>query len=108
MHTFVYSLVLFFFATSAFSASLQNAESDASPKPQQVVSYEKMNLNQADEKSLTKVMKGIGKKRAAAIIQYRNQHGSFASIEELAKVRGLGEKFVNSHLSELQAAFKVN
>ena len=48
-----------------------------------------LNLNNA---SLTELdaLPGVGPARAAAILQYRQQHGSFASVEELAGVPGLG------------------
>ena len=35
---------------------------------------------------------GIGKKRAAAIIAYREKHGNIKYLEELKKIRGIGEK----------------
>lgn len=68
---------------------------------------EKINLNQANAKSLIHIVPGIGKKRAAAIIQYREEHGSFKSIEELAYVRGLGKRFVINHLTQLIAALTI-
>ncbi|WP_371441376.1 ComEA family DNA-binding protein [Candidatus Sodalis sp. SoCistrobi] len=35
-------------------------------------------------------LKGIGPKKGQAIIDYRNQHGPFAQIEDLEKVKGIG------------------
>lgn len=49
----------------------------------------KVSLNQADEKQLTS-LPGIGPAMAANIIAYRQEHGSFGSIEELQKVKGIG------------------
>jgi len=37
---------------------------------------------------------GIGPKKAAAIIHYRADHGSFASTKELTKVKGIGSKIL--------------
>ncbi|KTD22380.1 ComEA family DNA-binding protein [Legionella londiniensis] len=71
------------------------------------VSSAKININQADAKALAHSFKGIGKKRAEAIVQYRNEHGPFKSLETLARVHGLGEKFVKAHLVELEAVFAV-
>ena len=61
-----------------------------------------LNLNNA---SLTELdgLPGVGPARAAAILQYRQQHGSFASVEELAGVPGLGPAAV-AKLREYVAA----
>lgn len=71
-------------------------------------SVQKINLNQANVKQLSKSFKGIGKKRAVAIIKYRDEHKGFKSIAELAQVPGVGKRFVKTHLDQLQAVFTIN
>ncbi|MGD9289715.1 MAG: helix-hairpin-helix domain-containing protein [Desulfobacterales bacterium] len=56
-----------------------------------VASMEKININQADAKTLT-TLKGIGKDRAFKIIEYREQNGPFLTIEDIMKVKGIGKK----------------
>ncbi len=56
-----------------------------------VASMEKININQADAKTLTS-LKGIGKDRALKIIEYREQNGPFLTIEDIMKVKGIGKK----------------
>lgn len=51
----------------------------------------KVNINTADATALETV-NGIGPKKAEAIIAYRQQNGRFASIEDIAKVKGIGQK----------------
>lgn len=68
----------------------------------------KINLNKADEATLAKTFKGIGKKRAKAIISYRETHSGIKSIEELAKIRGIGKSFVQKNLAALKASFSVS
>ncbi|MDO8535915.1 MAG: helix-hairpin-helix domain-containing protein [Candidatus Omnitrophota bacterium] len=51
----------------------------------------KININEADEESLTR-LDGIGPSLACKILAYRSERGSFGSVEELKKVKGLGEK----------------
>jgi len=48
-----------------------------------------LNLNTASLRELD-ALPGLGPARAAAILQYREQHGSFASVEDLARVPGFG------------------
>lgn len=52
--------------------------------------FGKVDINSADEKAL-QVIKGIGPKTAAAILEYRGQK-CFDSVEEITKVRGIGAK----------------
>ncbi|MCC5016078.1 MULTISPECIES: ComEA family DNA-binding protein [Legionella] len=68
----------------------------------------KVDLNKADINTLAKAFKGIGRKRAEAIIKYRESNGSFKSVEELSHVRGLGKQFVEKHLLQLQEVFTVS
>lgn len=37
---------------------------------------------------------GIGEKKARAIIDYRTEHGPFQSVEDLTKVKGIGDKML--------------
>jgi len=50
-----------------------------------------ININTADETELQKI-KGIGPAMSKRIIDFREQNGNFESIEDLKKVRGIGEK----------------
>lgn len=49
-----------------------------------------VNLNTADAAQLC-TLPGIGETKAAAILQYREQHGGFTSKDELMNVSGIGE-----------------
>lgn len=50
----------------------------------------KVNINRADREQLT-TLNGIGDTKAAAIIQYRESHGSFQSIDEIMQVDGIAQ-----------------
>jgi competence protein ComEA len=53
---------------------------------------EPFNINTADAPSIARELKGIGPAKAEAIVQYRQQHGPFKSLDELALVKGIGPK----------------
>ena len=48
-----------------------------------------VNINTADA-ALLDTLPGIGPSKAAAIIDYRTQHGPFARIEDIQNVSGIG------------------
>ena len=50
-----------------------------------------MNINTASINELT-TLPGIGEVKARAIVDYRENHGPFKSVEELMMVSGIGEK----------------
>lgn len=50
-----------------------------------------ININTATQEEL-ELLPGIGPKKAAAIIQYREEIGGYACVEELLEVSGIGEK----------------
>ncbi|MFB9769386.1 helix-hairpin-helix domain-containing protein [Lactiplantibacillus modestisalitolerans] len=52
-----------------------------------------VNLNTADAQAL-QTLQGIGAKKAQKIIDYRQQHGPFKSVDDLKNVAGFGEKTV--------------
>ena len=49
-----------------------------------------VNINTASVDVLT-TLSGIGTSKAQAIVNYRNEHGNFKSIEEITNVSGIGE-----------------
>ncbi len=51
----------------------------------------RININTADEQELQNI-KGVGPAIAKRIVDYREQNGAFTAIEELKKVRGIGNK----------------
>ena len=57
-----------------------------------ITQVEKVNINTADENTLSENLTGIGPAIAERIISYRNHYGGFQTIDELKNVKGIGEK----------------
>ena len=57
----------------------------------------KLNINSADAEMISNSLKGIGLKKAVAIVEYREAYGPFKHIEELASVKGIGKKTVQKN-----------
>lgn len=55
---------------------------------------ERVDVNTADAETIARVLVGVGQSKAEAIVAYREENGRFEEIEDLAKVRGIGEATV--------------
>lgn len=73
------------------STSIQNSGITPNPTAAESTSNGKVNLNTATLEQL-KELTGVGEKKAQKILEYRQQHGQFKSVEELKNVNGFGEK----------------
>ncbi|MCE7786772.1 helix-hairpin-helix domain-containing protein [Staphylococcus xylosus] len=56
-----------------------------------VVQQGKINLNTASESQLLSI-NGIGPTKAKSIVEFREQHGKFESVDQLKEVKGIGAK----------------
>ncbi len=57
-------------------------------------SPEAVNINLANEQQLAS-LKGVGQKRAAAIVAYRQSHGKFQNLQDIAAVPGISKKMLD-------------
>ncbi|PSV24685.1 transporter [Photobacterium sp. GB-27] len=62
----------------------------------------KININTANVEQLDTLLIGIGAEKAQAIINYRKVHGKFASVDDLTKVKGIGEATVDKNRKRIE------
>jgi len=61
----------------------------------------KIHVNRATAAEL-ETLSGIGPSKAEAIINYRDEHGHFQSVEDLLNVPGIGQKTLDNIVDDLQ------
>lgn len=72
----------------AKQAAVEAAKPVAQPEASQAAA---VNINTADAEQLQKSLKGIGKVKAEAIVEYRKTNGQFTSVDQLLEVKGIGK-----------------
>jgi len=79
-------------STTTTTSKVSSAKTDTS-----IVNINSANLTQLE------TLKGIGSKKAQAIIDYRAKNGRFKSVDDLANVKGIGKKTVDNLRNRLTA-----
>lgn len=101
------AVLLSLFIINVPAHSQHDAKTPPIVKSKSAIHPIRINLNKADILTLTGSFKGIGRKRAEAIIAYRDSHRGFKSINELAAVKGIGQRFVDRNIKKLTAIFEI-
>jgi len=84
-----------FFAIAADTKTLPTVQTVA------MVEQSKVNINSADLDTLARELNGVGMAKARAIVEYRETHGAFASVDELLEVKGIGTAILQKNLNKL-------
>jgi len=61
-----------------------------------------VNVNAADAQTLAQELKGVGPVKAQRLVEYRQRHGAFHSIDEIAQVKGFSQKLIERNRAELR------
>jgi len=67
-----------------------------------VLCFAAVDINKAEKAELMSI-KGVGEAKANAILEYRKANDCFSSIDELTKVKGFGNKFLEKNRDLLAA-----
>ncbi len=65
-----------------------------------------VNVNTASADAIAAELKGVGAKKAQAIIDYREANGRFKTIESLTEVKGIGLKTVEKNRENIELTEK--
>ncbi|MGD9108675.1 MAG: ComEA family DNA-binding protein [Gammaproteobacteria bacterium] len=84
-------LLVFGFAASASAARTSKVHRHHRGTVHVAQIAAKININKADADTLATI-KGLGAKKAEAIVTYREANGNFKSIDDLTNVKGIGTK----------------
>lgn len=100
-HAYLASLLLACFGI--FSGPINAAPAVAVPAATVMVESQPLtiDLNKADVPTLQSQLSGIGKAKAEAIVAYREQHGDFASVDELLEIKGIGKALLERNRDKL-------
>jgi competence protein ComEA len=60
-----------------------------------------VDINSADARTLAQSLDGVGLSKAEAIVAYRKRHGPFRTIEDFAKVEGIGPRIIQENRSSI-------
>ncbi|HEV2524232.1 MAG TPA: ComEA family DNA-binding protein [Gammaproteobacteria bacterium] len=105
MKVWLRSLVSLFFVLGlslSFSAVAAEHHKQTTSQETSQTATSGININTADAQTIINAhIKGIGKKRAEAIVAYREAHGPFKSLDELKKIKGLNGKVIDSNRERL-------
>jgi competence protein ComEA len=63
--------------------------------------FAKVDINTADAKAISSI-KGLGEKKAEAIVEYREKNGKFKNVDELLNVKGIGKKLLETIKEEVE------
>jgi competence protein ComEA len=77
-------------ATVPFTYAAPNQEPTSAPITQSV--GQQVNINTADAATIAGSLKGIGMKKAEAIVAYRKENGPYKAVDDLMSVKGIGQK----------------
>ncbi|MFT5117998.1 MAG: competence protein ComEA [Kiritimatiellia bacterium] len=91
------------FSSVGFSAGGKVVKQPPQKLPaKQVVVAQTININSANAVEIASSLKGIGLKKAEAIIEWRKANGKFTTLDQLTEVKGIGEKTLMANKEKIK------
>lgn len=92
---------IFALPVTGFYAAATAAEKTPGLSKKIEQAIQQVNINTADAQTLSAVLKGIGIKKAQAIVDWRRQNGKFTNVSQLLEVKGIGEKTLSANRNRI-------
>lgn len=95
------SLLIAALSGSSFFAIAADTKTPSTVQTVAMIEQSKVNINSADSDTLARELNGVGMAKARAIVDYRETHGAFTSVDELLEVKGIGTAILQKNLNKL-------
>lgn len=92
---------LFLVSALALTGVVSAAQQSQMEPVQEQMQAKAVNINKADIVELQEALFGVGEAKAKAIVEYRNAHGDFASVDEILEVKGIGTAILERNRDRL-------
>lgn len=80
-----------FFTANVIAETAPTPQTQTVEQVQATPNLNLVNLNTATAAEIQDKLVGIGAKKAQAIVEYREKHGKFISVEQVTEVSGIGK-----------------
>lgn len=98
---FAFFAIFSVFTSASYAANPAVADKPAVAVVKPSIQQNAININTADAQTLTD-LKGIGPKKAEAIIAWRKANGNFKTVEQLADVKGIGAATIEANRKNIR------
>lgn len=88
-------------ATNGAPAVKPSAETTVSAEKAPIAQVAAVNINTASAEELQHSLKGIGKVKAQAIVDYRTTNGPFTTVDQLLEVKGIGKGTLDNNRDKI-------
>ncbi len=97
MFAAVFATISLFVAMPAFAETAATADATST---EDVILYVDINNDSAEK--MADLLKGVGIKKANAIVSYREENGPFTAVEDLMSVSGIGPSTLEKNRAAIQ------
>ncbi|MGH1486443.1 MAG: ComEA family DNA-binding protein [Cellvibrionaceae bacterium] len=79
-------------ALPVLTVSEYAAAADKKPLVELAQKKQVVSINKANAETIANILRGVGFKKAQAIVEWRKKNGGFTKVSQLLEVKGIGEK----------------